>query len=195
MTVVLRTPIKINGYSVIVTDPCYYEGTEYAQHEITNVKPGRWYIEVPREEFDFMGTRCAELTIVHTDWDRVHAHIQEGSAGVDSGQMSICGSTDAEKFKNRDYAFNDFDPDGHAGQFNYEGACHVTLNGDHCGVLCDVMAVSETGCGDGVYPIIVWRDGNGAATKITVDFRDHPWLDDGDEDEEIEEEEEEDDDE
>jgi hypothetical protein len=86
--------------------------------------------------------------------------------------MSICGNLDADKFdRAEDMAW---DPEAHQGEFNYQGACEVTLNGSHAGVLAGIMAVSETGCGDGVYPVFVWRNKNGIATKITVDFRDHP---------------------
>ncbi len=177
MTVALRIPISLHGTGAVVTDPCYYEGSDHMIHEVNKIQQGGlWHMEAYRESFGMFGTRTAELTVVHSSHSESDEKEYAWAAGVDSGQLSICGSIDAEKFKNEDFAFDQFDPDGNAGEFNYEGACEITLKGDHAGVLCEKMAVSETGCGDGVYPVLVWRNQSGIATKITIDFRDHPLL-------------------
>lgn len=181
MTVALLIPVVINGDRAIVTDPCYYDGTEYAQHEVKEIQQGgQWKMETHRESFGVMGVRTAELSVTHSTWDSDDAKLQTFSAGVDSGQMSICGIDDVEQFKNPDdYGPNGFDAEGHRGLFDYQGACDITINSpDRAGVLCDVMAVSQSGCGDGLYPVYVWRNKNGFATKIMIDFRDE--TDDGD---------------
>jgi len=190
MTVSLLIPVTLNGTSAIVTDPCYYGGSEYMHHEVKDLQQyrGSWMLETHREEMGGWGERTVELTVVHSTFSPSDARILSHSAGVDSGQMSICGDRDAERFANPDdYGPNGFEPLAHAGKFDYQGACDITLNHPtHSGVLCGVMAVSDTGCGDGVYPVYVWRNAAGMATKISVDFRDDPEEDEYDEIEEEE---------
>jgi hypothetical protein len=174
MTIALLTPIKLNGIAAVVADPCYYGGSEHMIHEVKKIQQGgEWMVEVHREEMGPFGERVVELTVVHSSYSPEDESEVAWNAGVDSGQMSICGDMDVERFSNGDYGPGGFDPKANRGSFNYEGACDITLNqGARAGVLCDVMAVSETGCGDGVYPVYVWRNPNGIATRITVDFRD-----------------------
>ena len=190
MSIALRIPVALTGPEVIVTDPCYYNGSEHMHSTVGPIRQGgSWVMESHREEMGGWGTRTVELSVVHSTWHPTHKRFLAADAGVDSGQMSICDSHVARSFENPDdYGPDGFQPKDHEGHFDYQGACDITLNhAERGGVLCDVMAVSETGCGDGVYPVYVWRDEVGAATKITVDFRDV-------ENEEEEEEEEEDND-
>lgn len=175
MSIALLTPIKLNGIAAIVTDPCYYGGAEHMIIHVGKIQQGgEWMMEVHRAEMGAFGERVVELTVVHSSHSAAHEGEHVGNAGVDSGQMSICGDMDVERFKNPDdYGPNGFDPEANRGIFNYQGACDITLHHHaQAGVLCDVMAVSSTGCGDGVYPVYVWRNLNGIATRITVDFRD-----------------------
>jgi len=190
MTVALLIPVTLNGTSAIVTDPCYYGGSEHMLHEVKDIQHrGSWMLETHREEMGGWGERTVELTVVHSTFSPSDVRTLTHGAGVDSGQMSICGDLDVEAFANpENYGPNGFEPLAHAGKFDYQGACDITLNHPtHSGVLCDVMAVSDTGCGDGVYPVYVWRNAAGMATKISVDFRDP-------EEDELEEEEEDNDD-
>jgi hypothetical protein len=183
VTIALLTPINLNGIDAIVTDPCYYRGSEHMIHEVKKIQQGgEWKMEIQRAEMGAFGERVVELAVVHSSYTIDDEAILSGTAGVDSGQMSICGDMDAERFGNPDdYGPGGFDPEGNSGLFNYQGACDITINrADGAGVLCDVMAVSSTGCGDGVYPIFVWRNASGIATKIAVDFRD---LEEDEEDE------------
>jgi hypothetical protein len=175
MTIALLTPIRMNGIAAIVTDPCYFGGSEHMIHEVKKIQQGGgWMMEAHRDLMDAFGERVVELTVVHSGYSLEDESELVWNAGVDSGQMSICGDMDVERFKNPDdYGDGGFDPEANRGAFNYQGACDITLNQHaQAGVLCDVMAVSSTGCGDGVYPVYVWRNTNGIATKITVDFRD-----------------------
>ena len=177
------TPILLRGKSAIVADPCYHDSAGHMLREVgplasqddgttANLNAGSWMMNAPREDLPNWGMRVAELTVIHTRWSSNH-EIDDPvlAAGVDSGQMSICGKEDVASFQNRDWEPGDFDPDGNIGRFNYEGACEITLRrAERAGVLCGVMAVSESGCGDGVYPVFVWRNSNGEVTRITVDF-------------------------
>lgn len=174
MTIALLTPIRLNGSEAIVADPCYYNGSDHMIHSIKKLQEnGEWMMEIHREEMGVFGERVVELTVVHSSHSSEDVLELAWNAGVDSGQMSICGDVDANRFVNSDgWGPKGFDPEGNAGLFNYEGACEITLRNPGAGVLCDVMAVSSTGCGDGVYPVYVWRNEDGIATKITVDFRD-----------------------
>lgn len=174
MTVALKTPVKLNGTGAVVTDPCYYGGSEHMLYEVKKIQQGgEWKMETQRVSFGAFGIRTAELTVVHSSFSENDEIAYEHTAGVDSGQMSICGNLDVDRFGHAEDAA--WDPDNAAGEFSYQGACEITLNrNDRAGVLDGVMAVSETGCGDGSYPVFVWRNKNGIATKITVDFRDHP---------------------
>jgi hypothetical protein len=191
MSVALLIPIELNGTEAVVTDPCYYNGSEYMIHSVKNIQlGGEWKMGVFRDNIPGWGERTVELTVVHSTFQESHQKNLAHAAGVDSGQMSICGSIDADRFENPDnYGPRGFEPAEHAGLFDYQGACDLTLNSkDRAGVLCNVMAVSGTGCGDGVYPVYVWRDTEGMATKISVLFNE----DDEDEenDEEVENEDE-----
>jgi hypothetical protein len=173
--IALLIPIELNGITAIVTDPCYYRNSEHMIHEVKKVQQGgEWMMEVHRDVMGAFGERVVELTVVHSSYSLEDQDEHCGNAGVDSGQMSICGDMDVERFANPyNYGPNGFDPEANRGAFNYQGACDITINrADQAGVLCDVMAVSSTGCGDGVYPIFVWRNASGIATKIAVDFRD-----------------------
>ena len=176
MTVALLMPVKLNGTGAIVTDPCYYNGSEHMIHRVEKIQQGgEWKMETRRAEMGGFGVRTVQLAVIHSTFDPYHdTQTLVYGAGVDSGQMSICGDLDVEEFENPDdYGPNGFQPEEHAGSFDYQGACDITINHpSRAGVLCDVMAVSETGCGDGVYPVYVWRNTLGIATKIAVDFAD-----------------------
>lgn len=172
----LCTEVRLNGITAVVADPCYFRSAEHMLTFIHDLAPdGSWLMETTPIHLSEWGNRVAELTVVHSSWSAQHEFTQIGRAGVDSGQMSIVGSDDVAWFQDPEDAA--WDPEGNRGQFSYQGACDITLNTDaHAGVLDDRMAVSTSGIGDGVYPVNVWRDENGLATRITVDFLSHILL-------------------
>ena len=97
---------------------------------------------------------------------------QVGHISVDSGQVLIVDPCYLDDWN------NDFDEDKidegrddpEARELNYSGACAATLSDNHCGSVGNLAFGSETGYGDGVYPVYAETDPDGRITMILIDF-------------------------
>lgn len=92
-----------------------------------------------------------------------------GSFGVDSGQAMVGDPCYLDDWSTDDG--KDWNPDGHAGEYSYQGACNATLSDKQAGVLGFSSAVVfATGYGDGIYPVYVLKNSEGRIVKVLIDF-------------------------
>lgn len=93
-----------------------------------------------------------------------------GRCGVDSGQLLIIDPCYLSEWKHGDMD-GDYDEDKPMtpAKNNYDECCKVTLSQDAGPVLRNLAVVSNTGWGDGNYPVYAtWK--HGRIVKLEVDF-------------------------
>lgn len=139
----------VMGSEIMVTDPCYKPDT-WCQSVVHSVKEGTYLPFVKVVETDWC-ERVAQTWIIHKDHvfnlNEDNFEYIEMSAGVDSGQA---GFYDHKRWlqMHEQNLFDNF----------YEGNCDITLGRKeykgHAGVYEDWGFVSNTGYGDGSYPIL-----------------------------------------
>lgn len=186
--------IKVDG-PLIVSDPCYLKADEPFLRDgltgrVEGIPAGVYPVWIETEDKGEWGTRVSTLRIEIEEGARGHKR-QVGTLGVDSGQMAFVSESLVPEWggdprDEREWlrlCREEYD----AGHFNYPAVCHATRADGHGiatrsfgGVLLDKIAVSESGFGDGSYPLYVTTlDGN--VTAVTVEFLEE---DEEDEDEE-----------
>lgn len=176
---------KLNGKAVI-SDPCY---SLDSGNVIKNVWPGIYHAFQRECTAGVWGRRVSRLIAVHenflgavrydaSDKDDLETFFsgvtcEEGEdAGVDSGQMGIY---DYDYFRQ-----NESQRDYHNPSDWYRRVCDTTT-GATGGVIDSRCAVSSSGCGDGCYRTLIFRD---KKTRKAVAFAIDFGLEYDDEDEE-----------
>jgi hypothetical protein len=178
--------IAVPSGRLLVLDPCYlpdYPGDESSGSlymavyvECEPEAKARIYADLSDE--GTWGVRVSALRAVFRERGALPHSVEEvGVAGVDSGQMSMLDSGYAAwQGDERPGGLDDFSPAEHRGEFSYQGLCDLTLGpegrgGGIGGVLREHnAAVSESGFGDGSYPVCVSRDNDGRLLSVVVHF-------------------------
>ena len=183
------------GTEVMVSDPCYTEGT-WCQSKISNVIPGMYDIYVEKSDEGDWGERVKSITVLH---ERIKTPIWDeySTVGVDSGQMGVFCMTSYRNDtisnelpwlteKGNPFGEHPYQPKDEGGEQWYVKMCDRTLHEDQWGVY-DTGVVTSSGYGDGSYLLEVCEiDGQKCGFQITFIS---DWEDDDEEDfEEIEEE-------
>lgn len=144
---------EVKSGNVIVSDPCYQDG----DGGLYRAKNGTWKASVRRSDEGTWGVRVAALRVTHESFHGEPTTVI-GSAGVDSGQMSV---SDGELF----HLLPGDD---------YDKACKLTLRPESCGIVDGYAAVSSSGYGDGSYEIRAAQEHGGALVGIEVVFIHEP---------------------
>jgi hypothetical protein len=164
------------GNEVVVSDPCYSLPT-WCQDVMDDVLPGKYVVEVVKEDWDEWGNRCSKLIVTHIDhiieckhkrWVKKSTKI-----GVDSGQ---CGIFSKESYRNDNHEviFGDgdvsfFGENNEDGDKWYVKICSHTLGEKRYG-LYDRGVVSTSGIGDGVYTLYIKRNEKTKIVSLKIDF-------------------------
>jgi hypothetical protein len=163
--------IRVDG-TLLVTDPCYVPESLRPDlvTRVDGIEPGLYPVYVTTGTVEGWGDRAWELRVRITP-SAMQRSERVGFVGVDSGQMAFLSETLVPDFDHK----NEWTPETvgqHVGEFSYAGACAITLDPDgvRAGTIDTRMAVAESGCGDGEYPVYVERDGDGAIAAVVVDF-------------------------
>lgn len=166
----------ILGQTVIVSDPCYENGT-WCQSKVTGVIPGRYNCSIERED----DGHIRSLTVLHEDVTSPHWE-EHSNIAVDSGQAGVFSE---ESYRNNEstdhlpWLTKDGDPFGGSyqekdepGEKWYVKMCDRTLRKEGWGVY-DNGVVSSSGYGDGGYLLEVTDlEGYINGFKITFIFED-----------------------
>lgn len=167
--------IKLSN-EVIVSDPCY-EVPTWCQIIVRDVLPGEYVSEITRVDLDGWGNRVSTLSCVHKDYIERQLELSwvehSGTIGVDSGQAGIFSMESYRKDKYVEdlpkYDFGGMFPlTNEEGEQWYGHCCHLTLGNESWGVY-DEGVVSESGVGDGSYPLFVLMDGE-KTVGFLIDF-------------------------
>ena len=124
---------------VFISDPCYNTDT-WCTVRICNVIPGTYHCKIR-----MTGNCVKELIAVHESALQLKSRITweyAGSAGVDSGQMSIVDYDHFDKLNEVEKTKDNW----------YDKVCKITLK-DNAGIADKHSAVCSSGYGDGSYPV------------------------------------------
>lgn len=163
--------IRVDG-TLLVTDPSYVPGSLRPDlvTRVDGIEPGLYPVYVTTGTLEGWGNRAWELRVRITPSAAPQSE-RVGWVAVDSGQMAFLSEALARDFDDK----NEWTPETvqeHRGEFSYAGACAITLadEGVRAGTIDTRMAVAESGCGDGEYPVFVERDADGALAGIVMEF-------------------------
>lgn len=151
----------IKGNKIHVSDPCYDYDCSGAV-TLTNVLSGKYLATLVRENLDILETRVSKLTIQHEDYKDNFPEIYSGyEIAVDSGQAGF--------FDDDYYQHNQ------GGEFGdittlFGLACSLTLSKSHGGIMLNKGVVSETGFGDGCYPLLIAKNNEGKIVAASIIF-------------------------
>ena len=138
------------GNKVLVSDPCYENGT-WCTGTVENVKEGNYITNVVYcgDPHPFLRNRVAELKAIleGVDEDFLKWEITEADIGVDSGQ---CGIYDYESVKDIIGTGESDEKDTFYGQ-----ACQCTDADEQYKELNGYGVVSRSGVGDGSYDLYI----------------------------------------
>ena len=151
----------ILGERVVASDPCYDYLGGFCRL-ITDVRSGTWNVSVNRRNCGIWGVRNTSLIIRHEDYPKAVFKDEFNGCGVDSGQ---CGFYDYEYYLGH-YKDNDWDDKNSW----YRKVCDMTLGGKNWGVMDGVCVVSESGYGDGYYPLLIARNEEGQVVGMKLKF-------------------------
>lgn len=141
--------------SVIVSDPCY---TPYDILCNTGfeMKPGIYNCFVDVSE------RVSKLMVIHEEHRKPRKMLFDGTCSVDSGQMGI--------FDEDYYIKNQPDDDWDNPESWYRRVCELTINNSQYGTIENLGVVSQSGYGDGCYPVYYAKDKNDKTYCIEILF-------------------------
>lgn len=151
----------ITGNKIHVSDPCYDYNCPGAV-TIDNVLSGRYLATLLKHNLDIWETRVCRLTIEHEDYKDIVPDIFSGyEIAVDSGQAGF--------FDDYYYQYNQ---GGDFGDINtlFGLACSLTLSKNRGGIMLDKGVVSETGFGDGCYPLFIAKNHEGKIVASSIIF-------------------------
>ena len=146
---------------VIISDPCYKVGFR-GQTALDNILAGVWKVNVDDINNDPWGGRIRSLTVTHKEYPRTGIKELLSYITADSGQ---CGIFNADYYASRQPDDNYDNP-----QSWYRRICDITLNSPRWGTIDDAGAVTQSGFGDGMYPVYVARNEEGSIVGIRIKF-------------------------
>ena len=167
--------IRLTKGEVLATDPCYDKGT-WCTVPIKNVRAGNYKAYVEETDQGSWGIRNARLYLVHEDYNPEELNFVEipgSDAGVDAG---VCGFFE-DKPNYDDDAWDKLCDNEFEENDRMFGIASVDNN-----FKC-VGCWSESGYGDGGYPVFTAEDRSGYVVGMMVEYI----SDEEDEDEEDEE--------
>lgn len=91
-----------------------------------------------------------------------------GSFAVDSGQAMVGDPCYLNDWNTN--ADIEFEPEKHAGEYSYLGACNQTINHAYGEIGNSSAVVFSTGYGDGIYPVYVKTNDDGRVSMVVIDF-------------------------
>jgi hypothetical protein len=157
---------EVTSGTLIVSDPCYSRRT-WCMGQLENVKKGTWIATVSRGTVGGWGTRNAELTIQHSNFEK-ESHEPETVAsfevGVDSGQAGF--------FDDCSYPLSIREQGDYGKPDTFYGkVCIGTLDSRLSADIVDnAGVVSSSGFGDGGYVCLVTRNAEGEVIKSRIVF-------------------------
>lgn len=173
------------GSVVRVSDPCYTDDV-WCVVKLKDVMPGNYVVDVSKED-----GRPSSITVYHQQFKSSNLFSPYynlefiGEIGVDSGQAGFFDETSYRKddlFRNKlggEFS-RQFSPEKD-GDIWYGAMCDMTLSGDLWGSYSSGV-VSQSGWGDGSYPLYVKRAPNGKIVAMRLVFiSDEDQDEDGDE--------------
>lgn len=157
----------VTGNKIHVSDPCYdYHCTGAVT--IDNVLSGEYFAFLSLYDMATWGIRSASLSICHVKHKNVAPNIcADCLIGVDSGQAGF--------FDDEYYQQNQGGDFGDINTF-FELACSLTLSNNRGGIMQDHGVVSETGFGDGFYPLYIGKNADGNIVAASICFIDDDEL-------------------
>ena len=162
---------EVNCGQLVVSDPCYKPPTnDSCSLLIKNVLNGTWCSSVVRGTCPAgWGNRVMRLMAWNKDSRRFsEEHIEDpkeiGEVGVDSGQMSIVNAVDYPEFNGP----TGYEPEAfEEGNFYGDICNNNTYKGPH---VFKGGCSSDSGYGDGGYPVYEYRNASGQCTALEVVF-------------------------
>lgn len=145
---------------IIVSDPCY-EAKNELQLPAVN---GEWKASISGKDRNSV-LNVSTKGSSKFPWEKV------STAGVDSGQMSVF---DLSAYRNDKEAegrdLSQWKPDKGAGEQFYAACCVLTCYAENSAGVLPHGAVSQSGYGDGVYPVYVKKNEQGKVVAVKVKF-------------------------
>ena len=159
----------VSGNKIHVSDPCYDYPCSGAV-TIDNVLSGEYLACLSLYDMATWGIRSANLSIHHINHKNIVPNIcADCLIGVDSGQAGFFD--DAYYQQNQGGDFGDLD--------TFFGlACSLTLSNNRGGIMQDKGVVSDTGFGDGSYPLYIGKNVDGKIVAASIIFIDDEELED-----------------
>ena len=152
---------SITGNKIHVSDPCYdYSSSDAVT--LDNALSGRYFATLVKHNLNIWYTRVSSLTIQHEDYKDIVPDIFSGhEIAVDSGQAGFFD--------------DDYYQQNHGGDFGdittlFGLACSLTLSKNQGGIMLDKGVVSETGFGDGCYPLFIAKNHEGKIVASSIIF-------------------------
>ena len=152
---------QVTGDKIHVSDPCYDYACSGAV-TLNNVLPGEYVAKLTFHKVDIWGTRISKLSIHHVNYDDITPDILlPDYVAVDSGQAGFFD--------------DDYYQQNQGGDFGdistlFGLACSLTLSKNHGGIMLDKGVVSETGFGDGCYPLFIAKNNDGKIVAASIIF-------------------------
>lgn len=159
----------VSGNKIHVSDPCYDYPCSSAV-TIDNVLSGEYFASLTLYDMENWGIRSTNLSIRHAKHKNIAPNIcTDCLIGVDSGQAGFFD--DAYYQQNQGGDFGDLD--------TFFGlACSLTLSNNRGGIMRDHGVVSDTGFGDGSYPLYIGKNVDGKIVAASIIFIDDEELED-----------------
>ena len=151
----------ITANKIHVSDPCYDYACSGAV-TLNNTLSGKYSATLIKHNLDIWENRVSQLTVQHEAYEDIVPDIYSGyEITVDSGQAGFFD----------DYYYQQ-NQGGDFGDITtlFGLACSLTLSKNRGGILLDKGVVSETGFGDGCYPLFIGKNDDDKIVAASIIF-------------------------
>lgn len=146
------------GATAIVADPCYDIEEEVGVVLLEGLREGDWLCSAKKDAYE----RTTELVLMHEEYKRKKIEEHIGSIAVDGGAAGVWDATyysenqkDYKKPINNDW---------------FKAVMRIVLREPYWGTMDDKGVLSDTGYGDGWYPVFVARNKEGEIVGIKIRY-------------------------
>lgn len=144
------------GATAIVADPCYDIDEEVGVLLLEGLREGNWLCSSKKDAQE----RTTELVLMHEEYKRKKIEENIGGIAVDGGAAGVWDATYYSE-NQKDYT-NPMNNDW------LKAVLKIVLNEPCWGTMDDKGVLSDTGYGDGWYPVFVARNKGGEIVGIKI---------------------------
>lgn len=141
------------GATAIVADPCYDIEEEVGVVLLEGLREGNWLCSAKKDTYD----RTTELVLMHEEYKRRRITEHIGSIAVDGGAAGVWDATYYKERKQDEKRW-------------FKDTEKIVLIAPYWGTMDDKGVLSDTGYGDGWYPVFVARNKEGEIVGIKIRY-------------------------